>query len=45
LLFFDATVSADALVESMERAGLTGKVLLVPADTKLEGDIPVVRAR
>jgi hypothetical protein len=45
ILFFDTTVSADALVESLEHAGLTGEVLLVPADTKLEGDMPVVRAR
>ena len=45
LLFFDTTVSADALVESLERAGLTGEVLLMPADTKLEGDMPVVRAQ
>jgi hypothetical protein len=45
LLFFDTTVSADALVESLKRAGLTGEVLLVPADTKLEGDMPVVRAQ
>jgi hypothetical protein len=44
LLFFDTTVSADALVESLERAGLPGEVLLVPADMKLEGDMPVVRA-
>jgi hypothetical protein len=44
LLFFDTTVSADALVESLERAELVGEVLLVPADTKLEGDMPVVRA-
>jgi hypothetical protein len=45
LLFFDTTVSADALVDSLERAGLTGEILLMPADTKLEGDMPVVRAR
>ena len=45
LLFFDTTVSADALVESLERAGLSGEVLLAPADTKLEGDMPVVRAQ
>ena len=44
LLFFDTTVSADALVESLERAGLRGEVLLAPADRKLEGDMPVVRA-
>lgn len=45
LLLFDITVSADALVESLERAGLPGEVLLMPADVKLEGDMPVVRAR
>ena len=44
VLFFDTTVSADALVESLERAGLTGEVMLVPADMKLEGDMSVVRA-
>lgn len=45
MLLFDTTVSADALVESLERAGLTGEVLLEPADVNLEGDMPVVRAR
>jgi hypothetical protein len=45
LLFFDTTVSDAALVESLERAGLTGEVLLAPADVKLEGAMPVVRAR
>lgn len=44
VLFFDTTVSADALVESLERAGLTGEVLLAPADVTLEGAMPVVRA-
>jgi hypothetical protein len=45
MLLFDTTVSADALVESLERAGLTGEVLLKPADVSLEGDMPVIRAR
>lgn len=45
MLFFDTTVSAEALVESLRRAGLTGEVLLQPADVSLEGDMPVVRAR
>jgi hypothetical protein len=43
-LFFDTTVSADALVESLERAGLRGEVLLAPAHGNLEGDMPAVRA-
>ena len=45
LLFFDATVSADALVESLERVGLRGDVLLAPADVRVEGAMPVIRAR
>lgn len=44
LLFFDTTASADDLVESLEEAGLTGEVLLKPADVSLEGAMPVVRA-
>ena len=44
MLVFDTTVSADALVESLERAGLASEVLLAPADVKLEGDMPVIRA-
>jgi len=45
MLVFDTTVSADALVESLERAGLRGEVLLTPADVRVEGAMPVVRAR
>jgi hypothetical protein len=44
MLVFDATVSADALVESLARAGLRGEVLLAPADIKVEGAMPVIRA-
>ncbi len=43
-LFFDTTVSADALVENLGRAGLRGEVLLARTHGKLEGDMPVVRA-
>src|SRR5437870_2112559 len=43
-LFFDTTVSADALVESLERVGLRGEVLLPQVHGKLEGDMSVVRA-
>jgi hypothetical protein len=43
-LFFDTTVSTDALVENLERAGLRGEVLLARTHGKLEGDMPVVRA-
>jgi hypothetical protein len=45
MLVFDTTVSADALVESLERAGLRGEVLLAPADVRLAGAMHVVRAR
>jgi hypothetical protein len=45
VLVFDTTVSADALVESMERVGLRGEVLLAPADVRVEGAMPVIRAR
>lgn len=44
LLIFETTVSAGALVESMERAGLTGEVLLPHEHGKLGGDMDVVRA-
>jgi len=44
MLVFDTTVSADALVESLERAGLRGEVLLTPADVQVEGEMPVIRA-
>jgi len=44
LLVFETTVSAEALVESLERAGLTGEVLLEPADCQLDGDMGVVQA-
>jgi hypothetical protein len=33
LLFFDPAISADALIETLERDGLTGEVPLLPADT------------
>jgi hypothetical protein len=45
MLVFDTTVSADALVDSLERVGLRGEVLLAPADVKVEGAMPVIRAR
>lgn len=45
MLVFDTTVSADALVQSLERAGVTGEVLLTPTDGKVEGAMPVIRAR
>lgn len=45
MLVFDTTVSADALVESLERSGLRGEVLLAPADVRVEGTMPVIRAR
>jgi hypothetical protein len=45
LLFFEVTVSAHALVESLESIGLHGEVLLQPADVRLAGDMGVVRAR
>lgn len=41
MLVFDTTVSADALVESLERSGPASEVLLAPADVKLGGDMPV----
>ena len=44
LLVFETTVSAEALVESLERAGLTGEVLLDPANGQLGGEMGVVRA-
>ena len=44
MLVFDTTVSVDALVESLARAGLRGEVLLTPADGKIEGDMSVIRA-
>jgi hypothetical protein len=43
-LVFDTTVSVDALVESLERAGLRGEVLVTVADIRLKGTMPVVRA-
>jgi hypothetical protein len=44
LLFFDTTVSADALAGSLERAGLGAEVLLAPADQTLHGAKAIVRA-
>jgi hypothetical protein len=44
MLVFDTTVSADALVDSLERAGLRGEVLLTPADVTVEGAMPIIRA-
>jgi len=44
MLVFDTTVSADALVGSLARAGLRGEMLLAPADIKVEGAMPVIRA-
>jgi hypothetical protein len=44
LLVFETTVSAQALVESLERAGLTGEALLTPADGQLGGEMGVIRA-
>lgn len=43
-LVFETTVSAAALVESIERAGLTGKVLLPLGDGQLSGDMDVLQA-
>lgn len=45
MLVFDTTVSANALLESLEGAGLRGEVLLTPADVTLQGSMPVIRAR
>lgn len=44
LLLFETTLSAEGLVASLERAGLTGEVLLAPGDGRLSGDMGVVRA-
>ena len=44
MLVFDTTVSANALLESLEGAGLRGEVLLTPADVTLQGSMPVIRA-
>ena len=44
LLVFETTVSAQALVESLKRAGLTGEVLLKPTNGQLGGEMGVVRA-
>jgi hypothetical protein len=44
LLIFETTVSAEALIASLERAGLRGELLLEPADGRLDGDMDVVRA-
>jgi hypothetical protein len=44
LLVFETTVSAEALVESLERSGLTGEVLLKCANGQLGGDMGVVKA-
>jgi hypothetical protein len=43
-LAFDTTVSPQALVESLERAGLRGEVLVTAADTRMSGMTPVIRA-
>lgn len=42
-LVFDTTVSPEALVESLERAGLRGEVLVTAADTRMKGTTPVIR--
>jgi hypothetical protein len=44
LVIFETTVSAHALVESLERAGLRGELLLANASGQLGGDMGVVRA-
>jgi hypothetical protein len=44
-LAFDTTVSPQALVESLERVGLRGDVLVTAADTRMKGTTPVIRAR
>jgi hypothetical protein len=44
MLVFETTVSADALVESLERAGVKGEILLPMADTTIAGGMPVVKA-
>lgn len=44
LLIFETTVSVQALVDSLERAGLRGEILLPNANGQLNGDMGVVRA-
>lgn len=44
LLVFNTTVSADGLIESLERVGLRGELLLARASVTLEGTMPVLRA-
>lgn len=44
LFVFETTVSAEALVESMQRAGLTGEVLLPLEHGKVGGGMDVVQA-
>jgi len=41
---FETTVSAQALVDSLERAGLRGELLLANAHNQLSGEMDVVRA-
>jgi hypothetical protein len=43
-IVFRTTVSAQALIDSLERGGLRGELLLANADTQLRGDVGVVRA-
>ena len=44
LLMFETVTSDQALMESFERAGLLGEVLLTPSSGQLAGDTGVVRA-
>jgi hypothetical protein len=44
LLMFETTVSAQALADSLERAGLRAEILLEPAHGQLGADMSVVRA-
>jgi hypothetical protein len=44
LVIFETTVSAQALVDSLERAGLRGELMLANAHTQLNGETDVVRA-
>jgi hypothetical protein len=44
LVIFETTVSAQALVDSLERVGLGGELLLANAHSQLDGGTDVVRA-